>query len=116
MIASLTKRFSHARRVALTLAAASYLSACGGPAPPAEAPSVAAPVYVGSIETVNRESNSVTISPSGEGSPPAAGTDLTAIAASGEATRLKVSADRKRTRLSATVVSGTPKRGQRVYK
>ena len=116
MIFSLTKGLRHARLPGFTAALASLLGACGGPLPPAESPGTTAPVYVGAIEAVNREKNTVMIDLKSESSPPQPGTDLTAIASSGEATRLKVTADAKRPGISATVVSGSPKRGQRVYR
>ena len=116
MNTGLTKPLAHARRATLSCAIASLVAACAGPLPPAESPSTAAPVFVGSVDSVNRATNSVVIDVSGEGSSLNPGTDLTAISPAGEATRLKVTGESKRPRLSAAVVSGTPKRGQRVYR
>jgi hypothetical protein len=115
MNSSLTNRRALLRIASLAVAIMSLL-ACVGPTPPAEAPATAAPVYVGAIDSVNREKNTVTIDLNSESSPPEPGSDLTAIASSGEATRLKVTAEAKRPRVSASVVSGSPKRGQRVYR
>ncbi len=116
MIARLTKALPHPPLSALAAAVLALLCACGGPTPPAEQPSVTAPVYVGEVTVVNRDSNFVLINVSGRSSPLEPGTDLTAIAEDGEATRLKVSAERKRPFVTADVVSGNPKRGQRVYR
>jgi len=115
MSSSLTNRL---RPLLAAVAAATFsmLGGCGGPMPPAEAPSVTAPVYVGEITVVNRESNFVLIDVSGRSSPPDPGTELTAISEAGEGSRLKVSPERKRPFVTADVLSGNPKRGQRVYR
>ncbi len=110
----LTTRLAHARLATLAGAALALFSACAGPTPPAEG--TGAPVYVGAIEAVNREKSSVVIDPAAEGAPLQAGTDLTAISREGEAVRLKVTGEGKRSGVSAAIVSGNPKAGQRVYR
>lgn len=79
-------------------------------------PAIAAPVYVGSISVVNTESHFVLIDLSGTAPPLETGTDLTAISAAGVAARLKVTPEKKRPFVTADIVSGTPKRGERVYR
>ncbi len=79
-------------------------------------PAITAPVYVGSISVVNTESHFVLIDLSGTAAPLANGTDLTAISAAGVAARLKVTPEKKRPFVTADIVSGTPKRGERVYR
>ncbi|MFL6528855.1 MAG: hypothetical protein ACJ8KX_00155 [Chthoniobacterales bacterium] len=118
MRARLTNRVSG---VGLRLAAVALgilLAACGSGKSPTknETPSVTAPVYVGSISSVSRESHFVLIDLSATSAPPVVGTELTAISASGEASRLKVTAERKRPFVTADIVSGEPKRGERVYR
>lgn len=91
------------------------IASCGMPPVP-KAPSIAAPVYVGTVAIVHREPHYVLIDLSGTSSPPESGTELTAIAATGEASRLKVTPERKHPFVSANVMSGEPKKGERVYR
>jgi hypothetical protein len=118
MRARLTNRYSGVRLRLAGLALAVLLVACGSRdlAKKNKTPSVTAPVYVGSISSVNRESHFVLIDLSGTAAPPDAGTELTSISAGGEASRLKVTPERKRPFVTADIVIGEPKRGERVYR
>jgi hypothetical protein len=101
----------------LALGALLSLGACAGKkSKPEEKPAITAPVYVGSIAVVNRESHFVLIDLSGTVAAPEVGTELTAISPAGEASRLKVTPERKRPFVAADIVTGTPKRGERVYR
>ncbi|MDQ6861450.1 MAG: hypothetical protein M3032_09900 [Verrucomicrobiota bacterium] len=115
MRACLTNRYP---RGTLCLAACALvlLNVGCGTLPKKEHASIAAPVYVGSIASVNRESHYVLLDVNGTTARPEAGTELTAIATSGEATRLKVAAERKRPFVTADIVSGEPVKGERVYR
>jgi len=117
MCACLTNRYLPGFLASFLIAISLICAGCGGKTGKHDEKSATtAPVYIGQIEVVNRESHFVLIDLSGTATAPEPGTPLTAISSSGEAVRLKVTPERKRPFVSADIVSGEPKRGQRVYR
>ncbi len=100
----------------LATSTALAVTSCGRLPTDLAKPAVTAPVYVGEVTTVNRKANFVLIRLGGTATAPAAGTELTAISASAESVQLKVSAERKRPFVTADILRGTPKPGERVYR
>jgi hypothetical protein len=74
------------------------------------------PAYVGEISVLNRDAHFVLVDVSPTMSPPPPASELTARNAEGvESARLKVTPENKRPFIAADIVSGSPKRGDRVY-
>jgi len=116
MTARLTNYRSSAGLCLPALVVLFLFASCSEKAPVAKKPAMTAPVYVGDISVVDLKSKFVLIALSGTATAPEAGTYLTSISAAGESRRLKVTPERKRPFVTADIVGGEPKRGERVYR
>jgi hypothetical protein len=77
---------------------------------------ISAPVFVGEIAMINQGTGFVLVDISSASSPPPPASELTTRNADGvETSRLKVTPENKRPFIAADIVSGSPKRGDRVY-